>query len=468
MKKGEVHLFQLNGKKMALDVESDTLHVLDDPAWEALMLLERGGDTGEVFSRLTSRYRREVVEGVIGEIEELADGGSLWSPPAGSPSPGDPVVKALCLNVAHACNLTCRYCFAGKGEYGGEKALMSAETGKAAVDFLAETAGERRHAEIDYFGGEPLLNFPAIKEITSYARKKGEERGLQFRFTLTTNGLLLDRETREYLEREGFSVVLSLDGRPEVHNRMRSFPGGGESYDAVLHRLRQFVRGWKGGYYLRGTFTGFNPDFYHDVVHLYRQGFRCISLEPAVSSPHENWALEESHLPRLLEQYQKLADFYLERALHGDPFYFFHFEVDLEGGPCLYKRLSGCGAGDEYLAVTPGGELYPCHQLVGKPGFVMGNVHRPGDISYPLPEERFPPSGPRRGPCRACWARYHCGGGCRAAALLVNGDPSLPYRLECALQKKRLECSLYIKAVLKEREEEVGRGPVHPQPGRED
>ena len=449
---GQLHLFEINDSKLVFDVESDTLHEVDDLAWEVIDALEWGYSREDIYALLSTRYPAEEIREVTGEIEELKEKGKLWSPP-GHPDfsqAAAPVVKALCLNVAHACNLTCRYCFAGKGEYRGQTSLMPAEVGKAAVDFLLQRSNGRSKAEIDYFGGEPLLNMEAVKDITGYARSKGDAVGTEFRFTLTTNGLLLNEEVCSYLSREGFSVILSLDGRPEVHDLMRSFPDGSASYSRVLERLKEFLHQWKGSYYVRGTFTRYNRDFFQDVYHLYREGFRNLSLEPAVADPDKDWALREEDLKELERQYRELADFYLECYRKGDPFTFFHFEIDLEEGPCLYKRLSGCGAGSEYLAVTPAGDLYPCHQLVGRQEYCMGNVFYPDQVKEELPPEVFPPVGPTREECRDCWVRYHCGGGCRAASLEVNGDPAVPYRLECALQKTRLECALYIKANLKE------------------
>ncbi len=451
MSQGELHLFQMGDKKIVFDVESDSLYVVDGLAWNVINLLDQGYSRERLYSLLADQYSREDIGEVLQEIEELKSAGHLWSPPPHlENTPAEPVVKALCLNAAHICNLTCRYCFAGKGEYGGGKPLMSYQVGKSAVDFLLEQSGGRRHVEIDFFGGEPLLNLENVKKITEYAREKGKEKGTEVRFTLTTNGLLLNDEVREYLARENFSVILSLDGRPEVHNRMRTFPDGSFSYPRVIKRLSNFVNSWEGSYYVRGTYTRFNRDFFNDVYHLYQEGFRHISLEPVVSEPHQDWALQEEDLDELAGQYRKLAEFYLECCWAGDPFTFFHFEIDLEEGPCLFKRLSGCGAGSEYLAVTPDGDIYPCHQLVGMKEYVMGNVLAPERVKHILPEEKFPAVGPTLDSCRNCWARYHCGGGCRAASLVVNGDPKIPYNLECALQQKRLECALYIKACLKE------------------
>lgn len=450
MKKGSLHRFKFNGRNLVLDVESDTLHRVDDLAWDALDLMDQGWSAGDVEAELLRRYPPGQVLDVLREIELLLQEGMLWSPPRDIPPSRGKSIKALCMNVSHSCNLSCRYCFAGKGSYGGEISQMTRDVGYAAVDLLLSMSKGRRHLEIDYFGGEPLLNLEVVKDITAYARRKGRESKVEFGFTLTTNGLLLDPEVISFLRDEGFSLVMSLDGRREVHDRMRINRHGGGSYDRVSQKLLYFVRHWPSeNYYVRGTYTRYNLDFCKDVFHLASLGFRHLSLEPAVVFPEDDWALRESDIPFLEAEYEKLALYYLDRYRAGEPFTFFHFEVDLESGPCLLKRLSGCGAGDEYLAVTPGGDLYPCHQLIGVEFLHMGTVFTPSQVR-PLKGEVFPPSGPLQERCRSCWARYHCGGGCRAASFLVNGSFDEPYSLECALQKKRLECSLYIQSTIRE------------------
>ncbi len=438
-----LHMFEINGKKLVLDVESDALHRVDDLAWEVISLRDDGYDTVDVSRLLAGKYAAEEIGEAVAEVETLQRKGLLWAEPGEGKRKGEPAVKALCLNVAHSCNLSCRYCFAGKGNYGEESGLMPAEVGQAAVDFLLEHSAGRQCLEVDFFGGEPLLNMGVVKEVTAYARNRCRENGVEINFTLTTNGLLLNEEITSYLRREGFSVILSLDGRPGIHDRMRRTPGNAGSYARVKERLLEFTGSWKGSYYVRGTFTRYNRDFCRDVAHLVEMGFRHVSLEPVVASAAEEWSLQEEDLPLLEAEYEKLADYYLQRFRDGQPFTFFHFAVDPDKGPCLEKRLSGCGAGDDYLAVTPGGDLYPCHQLVGDDALRLGNVFHPREFSRPSPVV-FPPAGPQYGECRSCWARYHCGGGCRAASRLVNGSFHKPYALECALQKKRLECALYI------------------------
>jgi len=450
LKSPRIHQFEINGEKLVFDVESDTLHQVDDLAWKVMSLLDAGYPVGRIKEILADEYFTQDITETLEEINYLQQQDLLWGSPLETTGTSESMVKALCLNIAHTCNLSCRYCFAGEGSYGGEDSLMSPEVGKVAIDFLLDNSGGRKRLEVDYFGGEPLLNFETVKETTAYARQRARETGVEFGFTLTTNGLLLTEDVINYLQAEGFSVILSLDGRKEVHDRMRRSPGGDPSYEKVKERLLNFLARWNGNYYVRGTFTSYNLDFSKDVAHMVDLGFRNISLEPAVSSPEDDWALSQKDLPYLEKEYERLAEYYLQKLHEKDPFDFFHFAVDLDRGPCVYKRLSGCGAGNEYLAVTPTGELYPCHQLVGDESLCLGNVRQLPNF-IPPSSEAFPPAGPLHGKCASCWARYHCGGGCRAAARLVNGSFHQPYELECALQKKRLECALYIKSKINEK-----------------
>ena len=443
---GEIHKFIFKGKRLVLDVESNALHEFDQVAWQVLELLERGDGDAEIAAHLAPVYGADAVKGALSEIRLLQREGLLFSEARESGSSAPAVVKALCLFAADNCNLRCRYCFVEQGRPHREETLMSETVGKAAIDFLVAASGPRRHLEIDFFGGEPLLNWPVVREIAAYARKLGASRGKTFGFTVTTNGVLLTPQVASYLEQEGFAAVLSLDGRPAIHDRMRKTAAGDGSYETVLPRIRDYALAEpRGGCYIRGTYTRFNLDFCRDVEHLYSLGFRHISMEPVVAPPGQDYALREEDLPRLEEEYERLVDFYLHCREAGDPFTFFHFEIDLERGPCLPKRLSGCGAGREYLAVTAAGEIYPCHQLAGRKELKLGHVLDPDHISLALPES-FIPAGPLEGRCRRCWARYHCGGGCRAASYL-NGEPGEPYYLECALQRKRLECALYLQSV---------------------
>lgn len=447
----DIHAFSYKDKYLVLDVESGALHEFDTPARRALELFEQGIAPEQAGHLLAAEADKTAAGEALAEIACLVDAGLLWS--AGHRVSQDlaPVVKALCLFATDRCNLSCRYCFVNnsrqepaRAEGGG---AMSTLVGRAAVDFLLCASGARRHCEIDFFGGEPLLNWPVLREITAYARERSAACQKEIAFTLTTNGLLLTPEIADSLEQESFAVVLSMDGRPSVHDRMRTLRRGRGSYRKTLPRLKSYtLRDPRGGYYIRGTYTRHNLDFCRDVEHLYEQGFRNISMEPVVASPDAGYALREADLPHLEEEYDRLVDFYLACVEAGDPFNFFHFEIDLENGPCLPKRLSGCGAGREYLAVTPDGSIYPCHQFTGMPRLKMGRVQEPENFDSTLPAG-FIPSGPLEGSCRQCWARYHCGGGCRAASYL-NGKPGEPYPLECALQRKRLECALYLRAVL--------------------
>lgn len=445
---GEIHRFTYKDKRLVLDVESNALYEFEPPAWRALELLDQGFAPADTRRLLAADFGGAAAGGACAEIDFLKKEGKLWSTGREATAGARPLVKALCLFATEHCNLDCRYCFVNSGRAGAApgKRAMSAAVAKAAVDFLLRVSGTRRRCEVDYFGGEPLLNWPVLKEVTAYARAASAARGKEIAFTLTTNGLLLTAEIATYLEQEAFAAVLSLDGRPSVQDRMRPRAAGkGDSYGETLARLQEYIaRQPRGGYYIRGTYTRRNLDFCRDVEHLYRQGFRHISMEPVVAPPEEDYALREADLPRLEREYDNLVEFYLACRDAGDPFSFFHFAIDLEQGPCLPKRLSGCGAGREYLAITPDGSIYPCHQLAGLPQLKMGHVLDADHFSPTLPEG-FIPAGPLQEPCSLCWARYYCGGGCRAAAYL-NGNPGEPYPLECALQRKRLECALYLQA----------------------
>jgi len=355
------------------------------------------------------------------------------------------VVKALCLHAAHDCNLRCRYCFAGAGVFGGNRGLMSIETGKKALDFLFDASGARRHVEVDYFGGEPLLNFAVIRELILYGQAESARRGKVLKQTLTTNGLLLEGDVLDFLNEHDIALVLSLDGRREINDLMRPCLDGAGSYDRILPRLRTAVED-RGGdnYYVRGTYTRHNRDFFQDVLHLTECGFDLVSVEPAVASEKADFALRPDDLPELFEQYEKLARYCHERHIAGKPLTFFHFNLDLDFGPCLPKRLQGCGAGSDYLAVTPEGDLYPCHQFVGQKEFIIGHVDS-GIITREISERFRNCHILTKELCRTCWARFFCGGGCHANAWNHSQDLQKPYELGCALEKKRLECALWLK-----------------------
>ncbi|RJQ27370.1 MAG: thioether cross-link-forming SCIFF peptide maturase [Peptococcaceae bacterium] len=437
-----IHRFIFDGVKIVLDVHSGAVHEVDDLAWALIEDYPRL-KLPELVAKYEGRYDSGEIADALAEIERLMQEGLLYSPdpyPEGYNRTGESVLKALCLHLAHKCNLRCRYCFAGQGRFGGEDELMPASVGRAAVDFLIAGSGRRRRLEIDFFGGEPLLNFPVLNEIVDYGRSQGERAGKNLRFTLTTNALLLTEEVADYLEQNGISVILSIDGRPAVHNAMRS-----NSYTAVLDSIRRFLAGRKGyDYYLRGTFTRHNLDFSADVSHLADLGFERLSVEPVVASEEDDFALQLKDIPVVLDEYERLTRELLQRARNGRPVDFYHFKVDLSGGPCLARRLSGCGAGHEYLAVAPDGALYPCHQFVGRKDYRMGDVTS-GDFNRELMGLFRRAHLYNKEQCPGCWAKFYCSGGCHANAQAFNGTIFQPYELGCVLTRKRLECALYLK-----------------------
>ena len=456
-----VHRFKNNGHNIILDVESGSVHEVDDIAYDMIAVF-MDGDRDWVISETAAKHpgtdEAELAE-VYDEISELKESGELFTEDEYRDRVIDytkrpTVVKALCLHVAHDCNLSCRYCFAGEGEYHGARGLMSFEVGKQALDFLITNSGSRHNLEVYFFGGEPLLNFDVVKQLVEYGRSREEESGKHFRFTLTTNGVLLNDEIIEYLNAEMDNVVISLDGRKEVHDRMRPYRGGQGSYDSILPHLLRFkeLRGDR-KYYVRGTFTRHNLDFAADVLHMADLGFKELSIEPVVAKETDDYALLEEDLPKLFDEYDKLAAEMEQRIGRDDEFDFFHFMIDLEGGPCVYKRLSGCGSGTEYLAVTPSGELYPCHQFAGMPEFLMGNVYD-GITRNDIKEGFAGCNVYSRPACRDCFAKYYCSGGCAANAYNFTGDIRGNYELGCALQKKRIECALMLKSAAELREGE--------------
>ncbi|MEW5952436.1 MAG: thioether cross-link-forming SCIFF peptide maturase [Bacillota bacterium] len=442
-----IHKFTFDGANIVLDVNSGAVHVFDDLAAGLLEELP-----------ITPEGRVEFPPGKAGrpaeaqaEIEGLVREGLLFSPeplPRGYHPADRGITKALCLHLAHDCNLRCRYCFAGQGHFGGPRGLMSVETGKKALDLLLSRSGPRRRVEVDFFGGEPLLNLGVLKELVRYGRDKAVALGKEIKFTVTTNALLLTPAVGDYLNREQLSAVLSLDGRPEIHDRMRPFPGGAGSYRQALENAARFVESRAGAdYYVRGTFTRYNLDFAADVLHLAGLGFNRVSLEPVVAGPEDDYSFREEDLPRLLSEYEVLTRELLTLYRRGRPLDYFHFNIDLAGGPCLAKRLSGCGAGYEYLAVTPEGSIYPCHQFVGRPGFSMGNV-RSGLQEGPIAQQFQQAHVYNKDDCRSCWAKFLCSGGCHANAVSFNNSLVQPYRTGCVITRKRLECALYLKAAV--------------------
>ena len=446
-----IHQYKLNGYNIVLDTASGSVHAVDDAAYDAIALCAEGAaGAAEALLQKHPELTRADAEELIAEIEALRAGGRLFADDPYEPLAIDfkarpVVVKALCLHVAHTCNLNCAYCFASQGKYRGERALMPFEIGRQALDYLIASSGSRHNLEVDFFGGEPLMNWEVVKRLVAYARTQEPIYNKNFRFTLTTNGLLIDDDVIDFCNREMSNVVLSLDGRREVHDRLRVDYAGNGSYDRIVPRFRRLVeaRGGK-NYYMRGTYTRNNLDFVEDVLHMVDLGFTETSMEPVVCPPGDPEALRESDLPVLFEQYERLAREMLERRRAGRPFTFYHYMLDLENGPCVYKRVSGCGSGTEYMAVTPWGDLYPCHQFVGDPKYLMGNV-RDGVTDESVREAFKRVNAYARDECRDCWARLYCSGGCAANAYHATGDIRGVYAFGCALFKKRIECAVMLK-----------------------
>ncbi len=453
-----VHQYKNNGYDIVLDVNSGAIHVVDDVTYDVIALYE-GHTREEIVNSLRERYPETEVEEALDEVQMLVDNEELFTKDTYENYIMDfkkrpTVVKALCLHIAHDCNLACQYCFAEEGEYHGRRALMSFEVGKKALDFLIANSGNRRNLEVDFFGGEPLMNWQVVKDLVAYGREQEKLHDKKFRFTLTTNGVLLNDEVMEFCNREMGNVVLSIDGRKEVHDKMRPFRKGAGSYDLIVPKFQQFAESrHQDKYYVRGTFTHYNLDFSEDVLHLADLGFKQISVEPVVAEPKESYAIREEDLPKLFEEYDKLAVEMIRRHKSGEDFNFFHFMIDLEGGPCVAKRLSGCGSGTEYLAVTPWGDFYPCHQFVGNEKFLLGNVDE-GILNTDIRDEFKCCNVYAKEKCRKCFARFYCSGGCAANAYNFSGDICGAYDIGCELQKKRIECAIMIKAAEEEQKNE--------------
>ena len=447
-----IHLFESLGKRMALDVGSGTVLSLDPVAYDALSVLVENPEA-DVAAALEGRHDKAEVEETVAELRQLMEMGYLNTDDDYSHvEPVDTgVVKAMCLLVAHDCNLRCKYCFADTGEYHmASRTMLSAETGRKALDWLVAHSGNRRNLEVDFFGGEPLMNFQVIKEVVAYGRELEKKHNKVFKFTTTTNAVLLNDEMMDFLNAEMDNVVISIDGRPEVHDRMRPTPNGKGSYDLIIDRAKRFVekRGQQ-RYYLRGTFTGYNLDFGNDVLHLADLGFEQLSIEPVVTDEKCPYAIKESDLPTVYDEYERLGREYVRYRREGKWFSFFHFMVDLTGGPCLKKRLTGCGSGNEYVAVTADGDIYPCHQFVGREGMRMGSVVD-GSFNRDIQRQFQQNNVLNKDKCSQCWARFYCSGGCAANAHAFNGDISKPYEMECKLEQKRLECAMAIYAIEQE------------------
>ena len=451
-----VHQYKLGGYNIVLDSCSGGVHVVDEVAYDIIALYEQE-DRETIIAKMNEKYglREDITAEDIAEcydqVTSLKESGKLFAPDTFAGMAGhlkektSGVIKALCLHVAHTCNLNCSYCFASQGKYHGDRAVMSFEVGKQALDFLVANSGTRRNLEVDFFGGEPLMNFDVVKQLVAYARSIEKEKGKNFRFTLTTNGMLVDDDVIDFANRECHNIVLSLDGRKEIHDRYRVDYAGRGSWEQIVPKFQKFVkeRGGK-GYYMRGTFTHANPDFLKDIQTMLDLGFTELSMEPVVCAPGDPSELTQEDLPIVLEQYEKLAELMLERDREGRPFTFYHYMIDLTGGPCIYKRISGCGSGTEYMAVTPWGDLYPCHQFVGEEAFKLGDIWN--GVTNKATQCDFANCNVYARPdCRDCWAKLYCSGGCAANAYHSTGSVTGVYKYGCELFRKRMECAIMVE-----------------------
>ncbi len=449
-----IHCYKLGGLNIVLDVYSGSVHLVDEVAYDIIEMFEnytREQITAKILDKYNDIPAADVNE-CCDDIESLKAAGKLFTPDTFENMAGDlkkesaGVIKALCLHVAHTCNLNCAYCFASQGKYHGDRAIMSLETAKRALDFLVENSAGRTNLEVDFFGGEPLMNFDMIKQLVAYAREIEKPAGKNFRFTLTTNGVLVDDDVIDFANREMSNVVLSLDGRKEVHDRYRVDFAGNGSWEKIVPKFQHFVekRGNK-NYYMRGTFTHANPDFLNDIKEMLRLGFTELSMEPVVCAEDDPSALTQEDLPVVLEQYEQLAELMLNRHREGKPFTFYHYMLDLKSGPCIYKRISGCGSGTEYMAVTPWGDLYPCHQFVGEEKFKLGNIWT-GVDNTAVQDEFAACNVYTRPECKDCWAKLYCSGGCAANAYPATGSVNGVYKYGCELFRKRMECAIMLEA----------------------
>ena len=449
-----IHQYQLGGYNIVLDVCSGSVHAVDQVAFEIIKIFESESKE-QVIDAVCQKFdnsgvsREEVLE-CYEQVVELKEQGKLFAPDTFAPMAGklkqktSGVVKALCMHVAHTCNLNCSYCFASQGKYHGDRAVMSFEVGKRALDFLVENSGTRRNLEVDFFGGEPLMNFDVVKQLVAYARSIEKQKNKNFRFTLTTNGVLIDDDVIEFANKECANVVLSLDGRKEVHDRFRVDYNGKGSFDKIVPKFQKLVeaRGGK-NYYMRGTFTHLNPDFLEDIKVMLDLGFNELSMEPVVCADGDSGELTEEDIVIVKEQYEKLAELMIEREKQGKPFTFYHYMIDLTGGPCIYKRISGCGSGTEYMAVTPWGDLYPCHQFVGEEKFKLGDIYN-GITNKTVQCEFGDCNVYARKECADCWAKLYCSGGCAANAYHATGSVKGVYKKGCDLFRKRMECAIML------------------------
>ncbi len=452
-----IHQYKLGGLNIVIDVYSGSVHAVDDICYDLISMYENGNKediTEELFNKYgkDGSVSRKDIEDCWEQVTELKNSGTLFTEDTYEPlsnelkERSEGIVKALCLHVAHSCNLNCEYCFASQGKYSGERALMSFETGKRALDFLIENSGTRRNLEVDFFGGEPLMNWQVVKDLVLYARSIEKEHKKNFRFTLTTNGMLIDDDVIDFSNKEMSNVVLSLDGRKEIHDRFRVDYEGRGSWDRIVPKFQELVKS-RGGknYYMRGTFTHANPDFLEDIKVMLDLGFDELSMEPVVCKDTDPSALTEEDIAIVCDQYEKLAELMLERHREGKPFTFYHYMIDLKGGPCIYKRISGCGSGTEYMAVTPWGDLYPCHQFVGDEKFRLGDIWK-GVTNTETRDEFKACNVYSREECRDCWAKLYCSGGCAANAYHASGSVRGIYEKGCVLFKKRMECAIMLEA----------------------
>ena len=449
-----IHKFYQDGTYMVIDVNSGAVHVIDELVYDVLDFYQ-DKEAGEIIDLLESKYSGAEIEEAISELDFIKEQGLLFSDDRyfdhKSLKNKEPVVKALCLHIAHDCNMRCKYCFASQGDFKGKRSLMSAEVGKKSIDFLIKNSGNRRNLEVDFFGGEPLMNFETVKKIVEYGKIEEKKHNKNIRFTITTNGLLLNEENMEYINENMYNVVLSIDGRKEVNDAMRYTINGQGTYDIILPKFLKMAKmREQRDYFVRGTFTRNNLDFAKDVLHLVDLGFKSTSIEPVVTEAHHDYAIKEEDLRIIFEQYELLAKEYVKRAEEGRGFGFFHFSIDLEQGPCVIKRISGCGAGAEYLAITPEGDIYPCHQFVGNEDFKIGTVEE-GIVYTTLCDEFNKAHIYSKSKCNNCWAKFYCSGGCHANAYNSNGSIYEPYDIGCEMQRKRIECSLIIQAKLAEK-----------------
>lgn len=457
-----IHCFQQNGMNIVMDVNSGIVHVVDDVTYKVLAYYN-GTNRGMVLANLAKDYEEAELNEVMDDLDELIAKEVLFAPMDKNYKMAiedRPIIKALCINIAHDCNLRCQYCFAGQGGYGQWRMLMSFDVARRAVDFLIAHSGPREHCELDFFGGEPLMNWHVVQQTIDYVHKQEKKHGKKIKMSLTTNGLLLDKEKVKYLTDNHISLILSLDGRKEMHDRMRPGVHGEGTYDEIVKNLQYCVANRKGEeYYVRGTFTRYNMDFTTDVIDMIDKGFPAVSMEPVVGEDTADYSIKEEDLPRVKAEYDRLAKLFIAREEEGRPFFFFHFNMDLWKGPCLPKRLRGCGAGHEYLAVVPNGDIYPCHQFVGREGYVIGNVYE-GLKNFKMMRDFRMNHVFSKPECVDCWAKFFCSGGCHANNEAFAGDIHKPFHITCEIQKKRVECAMMIQAY-----NEMKKPKVMAQPG---